>query len=601
MIPTPDMNRLLILALLFLSSCSLFKQASLAPDPRTDSLILQGKQDLRQGEYMDAWDSFEVAREREFNRSTTAATYLAGLAAYHLSYDDIAEARFGEIIKEFPKSKYVDDARYHLALIQLRKGGSLQHEFSGLDELLLLAQNARDSRLKSMALDSWRSHLFKYSDRDLLETYSRTAPSAYQAYVMEALIYRILDQDGPMVAQTRLNSFTEDGGRPTQWLLDIFPDDSPVVLSKDPRWENPSLLKLALVLPFQMNQLAYPSYLQEIPSNQIRPLEFYEGFSFAVDEFQASSNKRVYVDVIDSRRDTVRTAQLFSRLDSIGIQCIVGDIYNAQSRVLSRWAESRGVPQIVPLSPSPDLIEQKRNTFLANPIAQTHGKAMAKYAFDRLGLRHMYIFTDGSPSTQELLSGFRREFIIKGGTIDTLLFSQNFEEVAVKQIPDLARSIPGDAFQAGIYLPIMGNEEAASLILNILLQQGKQLPVLGSPHFRSSYTSISNDIKSSFDLIFSTSYLTDPQDPLYTNFYQKYLREYGLPPSEYAIQGYDLGRYILQQLNLYNPASGMDFSSFLKAAPVFSTIHLPYWFTSSQSNQAVNLGQFSEVGIIKLR
>lgn len=595
------MNRLLFISLLFFSSCSLFKQATLAPDPRTDSLILEGKQSLRQGEYMDAWDSFEVAREREFNRSTTAATYLAGLSAYELSYDDIAEARFGEIIKDFPRSKYVDDARYHHALIQLRKGGSIQNEFSGLDELLDLAQHARDSRLKSMALDSWRNHLFRYADRDLLETYTRTAPSSYQPYIMEALIYRILNQDGPLVAQTRLNAFKDEGGKLTQWLLESFPADQPTVISKDPRWEEESVLKLALILPFQLNQLAYPSYLQEIPQNQVRPLEFYEGFSFAVSEFQAMSNKRVFVDVIDSRRDTVRTSQLFSRLDSLGIQCVVGDIYNAQSRVLSRWAESRGVPQIVPLSPSPDLVAEKKNTFLANPIAQTHGKAMAKYAFDRLGLRHMYIFTDGSSSTQELLSGFRREFIIKGGTIDTLLFSRNFEEVAVKQIPDLARSIPAEDFQTGIYLPIMGNEEAASLILNILLQQGKQLPVLASPHFRSTYSSISNEIKSSFDLIFSTSYLTDQQEPAYKNFYQSYLREYGLPPSEYAIQGYDLGQYILQQLNVYNPSSGMDFSSYLKVAPPFQTIHLPYQFSASQSNQAVNLGQFSDMGIIRLK
>lgn len=594
------MNRLLIISLLFLSSCSLFKQASLAPDSRSDALILEGKQALRQGDFMDAWDSFEIAREREFNRSTTAATYLAGLAAYELSYDDIAESRFGEIINEYPRSKYVDDAQYHLALIQLRKGGSLRHEFAGLDALLDLAQGARDSRLKSMALDSWRNHLFRFADRDLLETYSRTAPSSHREYVMEALVYRILDQDGPIVAQTRLNAYKDAGGRITPWLQDLFPDDQPVTLTADPRWEEPNLLKLALVLPFQMNQIAYPSYLQEIPQNQIRPLEFYEGFSIAVNEFQNRSNKRVFIDVIDSRRDTFRTSQLFSRLDSLGIQCVVGDIYNSQSRVLSRWAESRGVPQLVPLSPSPDLIAGKRNTFLANPIAQTHGKAMAEYAFDRLGLRHMYIFTDGSFSTQELLSGFRREFTIKGGTIDTLLFSQNFNEVAVKQIPDLARSIPVDAFQTGIYLPIMGNEEAASLILNILLQQGKQLPVLGSPHFRNNYSSISIDMKSSFELIFSTSYLADQQDPVFRKFYQTYLIEYGLPPSEYAVQGYDLGKYILKQLSMYNPASGIDFSSYLKLAPPFSTIHLPYQFSAAQSNQAVNLGQFTEMGIIRL-
>lgn len=599
------MIRFWLASLLLLTSCSLFKQANLGPDPRTDALILEGKQNLRRGNVMEAWDSFEIAREREFNRSSTAATYLAGYAAFKLGYDEIAESRFQEIIRDFPKSRYTDDAEYHLALILLRKGGALAHEFEGLDRLVGLASNARDSRMKSMALAEWRSFLFEFADRDVLETYSRTSPDAYKHYVMEALAYKILQQDGPSVASMRLEAYYQEGGRSTEFLDSFMASaglvDQPAPPNKNPRWADPNLLRIALVLPFQINQVGYPAYLSEIPQNQVRPLEYYEGFQMALREFQANSSKKVFVKVLDSERDTFRTKRILRELDSLGIQAVIGDIYNTQSRIISEWAEQRQVAQVVPLSPSSDLVNQKMHTFLANPTAFTHGQKMADYAFQQLGLRHTYIFTDGTTTTQELLRGYQQAFIGLGGTVDTLLFSRFYESIAVEQIPDLVDQIPEQDFQAGIYIPLMGNEEASSLILNLLLQQGKQLPLLGSPHFRNNYTSIPSSTKSSFELIFSTSYLVESTAPGVQTLYRRYLQEYGFPPSEHVIQGYDMGTYLLHQMNRYSPAMGMSFSDFLRLAPKVNTLHLPFQFAAEQSNQVVNLGQYTELGIIKIQ
>ncbi|MDP5172644.1 MAG: ABC transporter substrate-binding protein [Bacteroidia bacterium] len=597
------MNRLFILLLLLpLLSCNLLKQATLATDPRTDALILEGKQAMRSGNYMDAWDAFEIAREREFNRSSTVAIYLAGFSAYKLGYDDIAKSRFSTIVTEFPKSRYVEDANYHMALLALKKKSAPKAQFAALSQLLDLQSEARDPNLKDLALAKWRSYLFDTADRDLLDVYVGTVPALYQAYVMEALVYRILEEDGPLVAKLRLDNYKQDGGKMTTWLNSLFPNTLPPKVVADPRWKDPNLIKIGLVLPFQLDQRGMaPAYLQEIPESMVRPLEFYEGFRMAVDEYQASGNKRVFLSVIDSRRDTIRTRQLYSKLDSQGIQVLVGDVYNAQSRVLSEWAESRKVPQIVPLSPSEELVENKRYTFLANPTAMTHGASMAEYAFESMGLRHMYIFTDNTSATQELLQGFRTRFQAKGGTIDTLLFSQNFDDVALSQIPKLARSIPANTPNTGVYIPIMGNEEASSLILNILQNQGKNLPVLGSPHFRSNYPSITSDTKANFNLIFSTSYLIEAEDEAYASFYQKYLKTYYFPPSEFAVQGYDIGKYVLKQLSSYNPSLGMDLASFLRVSPGIESLHLPYQFRSQQSNQQVNLGQYTEMGILKLK
>ncbi len=595
------MNRFLIFFLLLpLASCNLFRQVPPPSNPQTEALLIKGKQFLQKEDYLNAWDAFEMAREQEFNRSTTAAIYLAGLSAYRLTYMEIAAARFSQVLQEYPRSKYAEDAKYHLALIQLSKPKDLTQEFAALNQLITLYDNARDPRLKQLALASWRNHLFAVSDRDVLESYLRNAPDAQQGLVMEALLYQVYTQDGPQVALARLKTYREEGGKVTPWTDALLPLNTPALVVADPRWKDPNLLKIALVLPFQLDQAGYPGSLSSIPSALVRPLEFYEGFQMAVDEFQTQSPKRVYLSVIDSRRDTFQIRRLFSKLDSLGIQFLVGDIYNAQSRVLSDWSESRRVPQLIPLSPSEELITDKRNTFLANPTARTHGARMAEYAYDKLGLRRIFAFTDGSESTEELLDGFQKTFLSRGGSIDTLAFSQNYQELAVKEIPKLARSIPDQGRNVGVYIPVMGNEEASSLILNILLQQGKRVPVLGSPHFRSSYNSIPSETKANFNLIFSTSYLIDTEDPQYQQFYQKYLTQFSFPPSENAIQGYDTGKYVLRQLSAYSPDLGFELSAYLRASGAVPSLHIPYRFQSTQSNQLVNLGQYTDLGVIRL-
>ncbi len=600
------MNRTLPwLLLLLLSGCFALRSVTLESDPRTDALLMEGKQALRNEDYMTAWDAFEMAREREFNRSTTAATYLAGLAAYHLGYDDIAQTRFLAIIREYPRSRYLEDAQYHLALVTLRQPGRPQATFEALGALLSLQQTARDPGIKPLAMAAWKQYLFDKADRDMLDVYTSSAPDRYQAQVMEALIYKILQEDGPVVARHRLSSYREQGGEMTDWLKKLMPVSGsggavqPVV-TVDPRWKDPSTIRVALVLPFQLDQIPYPAGLNEIPGQMTRPLEFYEGFRMAVEEFQAQSSKRVYVNVIDSRRDTFLVRRLFKKLDSLGVQAVVGDVYNPQSRVLSDWAETRRVPQLVPFSPTGELVQERSHTFLANPTASTHGARMAEYAFDRMGLRRMFVFSDGSEATRELMQGFKATFQSRGGRVDSLLFSPDYAGSAVKQIPALVRSIPANSPNTGIYLPIMGNEEASSLILNILQQQGKKFPVLGSPHFWSNYPTISAETKAAFNLIFTTSYYLNPDDPAYQQFYQRYLRQYSFPPSEDVVQGYDTGKYLLRQLAAYSPSLGMDLSTFLRVSPVVAGLHLPYQFRSAQSNQRVNLGKYTDDGVIRL-
>ncbi|WNJ20056.1 ABC transporter substrate-binding protein [Pontibacter sp. G13] len=582
---------LLLLAVGMLSGCDLFRQAGGLPvDARSQELIDRGERYLTSGQYVEAMDAFEMASERDFNRHTTAAIYLSGLAAYYAGYMDIAESRFNVILDEYPKSKYVPDAQYHMALMALSsRQPAIRQE--GAMSLIMLSKTGPNGRFKDDADTQVRKFLFEDASIDQLQEMYVSATSFQKTPIMEALGYKLIGAGEIQRAQEAYRAYIDLGGEKTEYLEQMFPEE----MEETPKLVEPNILKVAMFLPLHEYQPGL-SYQRELPEESVRGLEFYEGFRIAAEQFSAKSKKKVFIRVFDTRRDTNQTRMWVNQLDSLGPEVVVGAVYNSQSSIISEWSETRGVPQVVPISVTDALVEGRQHVFLAHPTGATHGLRMAEYARNSLGLDRVYVFTDGKSSTAQLAYGFIQRFKELGGRIDTMRLSQNYE-IAVEQIPEMVEEIYDDFDSVGVYIPLMGNEEAAGLILNVLKQQDKQVYVMGSPHFRSRYNTLSRDTKESYNLLFSSSHMNNEAAPAYRYLYETYQRTYTLPPSDNVIQGYDLGMYLLTQLDRYNPRLNVPFSTYLRSAPRFSSIHLPYRFYSQQSNQEVNIGRYTPTGV----
>ena len=589
---------LLLASLSLWSGCFLLRQTTGVPiDTRAETLIDEGKRLMQAGKYADALDAFEMARDREFHRATTASLYLAGLAAYKAGYDDVALQRFEILARLYPRSRYLEEAQYHEGLIGLRNW-RLEARFEGLDALIRLMDEGMSPRLREDALAQARLTLFQDLKLQEVQTYYSRPETRHPELVLEALAYRLAQEGRGADAKELWRAYQARGGKATPFLEQLFKEAGQPA-PKPTRFE-PDIIRIALVLPVFAQQAAYSSY-DEIPAGSLRGLEFYEGFRMAVAEQEAlPGQKDVYLHVFDSKRDTNVVRGLFPVLDSIQPQLIVGDIYNAESRVLSDWARAHQVPQVVPISPSEELIEGEQYVFLAHPSAETHGRRMAEYAWYQLALQHVCVFSDRSAGTEPLAQGFIQAFHDLGGTLDTFYLSSNYGDAAIDQIPDLVDDVPSRRPNTGVYIPLMSNEESAGLIVNLLKQRGKEVVVMGSPHFRSRYNTIDRDTKESFGLLFSTSHMVDAEEPVYQLLYQQYLEKYGLPPSDNVIQGYDLGRYLLHMLNGYDPAIGASLDTYLRVAPAYEGLHLNYRFRSQQSNQQVNIGQYTPEGIIQV-
>lgn len=350
------------------------------------------------------------------------------------------------------------------------------------------------------------------------------------------------------------------------------------------------MIKIAIMLPFFAEEQEVSDTLLEIPARSKVALELYEGFETALKENEEFLTKSYYIKVLDTRRDIATVESQLSELANFKPDLVIGEIYNRQTRIISDWAEKNGVVQIVPLSPTHSLIEGKNNVFLLNPSTFTHGKKMAEYAFRDLGLRNMLIFSDGKAATYELAKSFEEQFSIMGGFPKTITIDSVFDK-AQAQINAAKNEM---ATAQGVYIPI-NNEEIMGLFLAIIDMQRWKLKVMTLPEIMY-FDRIDLDLKERLKIYFSNTYNPDEESEPFLNYLQQHVLEITAPPSTFQIQGYDMGTYLLQVLEQYEPEKHTLVETLEDFLPV-STLHSDVYFEREHDNQAVKIMQMTEQGI----
>ncbi|MEM7370668.1 MAG: ABC transporter substrate-binding protein [Bacteroidota bacterium] len=583
---------------LLLCGSILFAQPLPPEDPEAIQWLQKGKMHLEDKAYDLALRSFEQALNRPEHQASSAALYLTGLAHYYLEDWEAAIDRFGLLARQFPDSRYLPDALYHRSLLLIQANQS-KRQRRGVNDLLYLSRHP-DSSLAYQALQAVRKFMFQDMEYSLLRQMSRKADDEHRLLFLQARCYRLVEDNSRSLALLLYEDYLNDG----------YPSDAFITRLLDERqrikYTENEIVKVALFLPLHLapNTYAFPDSfgadsLPPIPRKSRLALDFYEGFQLAAQQYLPYANKRFFIQVFDTQRDSLITERSLYQLDSLRPDLVVGEIYNNQSEVLAQWCERNATPLIIPLSPTSSLTSNRSFVFLAHPSAGGHGHYMAQYARNQLRLNRTVVWTDQRAQSEQLANAFLATFDTLGGEVIRIPVDSVFDDTARMDISDVIRSLRYQKID-GVYLPIQGNQEVAGFILSQMQMQGLEVKVMGGPHWYQRYKNIDRQLKDYYQVMFSTSFMPDKQDPEYSAFFTEYLKAYQYPPNTYNIHGYDLGMFLLQTLDSYNYFLGKSLSGFLRESPSYQGIHISYHFQDHQQNQFVNIGGYKDGRMIKI-
>jgi len=263
----------------------------------------------------------------------------------------------------------------------------------------------------------------------------------------------------------------------------------------------------------------------------------HKGTQMAVDEWNAKGGilgKPVELITLDNQSKPEEARLTALRLiNEDKVVALLGEVASSRSLAVAPEAQRYGVPMVSPASTNPAVTETGDYIFRACFIDPFQGSAMAKFAYQDLGLKKGAVLFDvKNDYSVGLKTFFIQKFKELGGEIVVETSYAEKDPEFRAQLTQIRDAGPEFVFVPGYY-----NE--FGLIARQAKELGLNVPMLGGDGWDSAKTvEIGGDAVEGH--YFSNHYAADDPDPKVQGFIAKFKAKYGgETPDAMAVLGYD--------------------------------------------------------------
>ena len=313
----------------------------------------------------------------------------------------------------------------------------------------------------------------------------------------------------------------------------------------------------------------------------------FNGIRIAIDEHNAAHGSLVPVRMIfrDSQGTPPGARQAFSELHDQGANVVIGPLFSEEANAAAAVADAEGIVMVAPMATDESVSAGRTHVFQVNPTWTMRGRAMARFAHERYGIRTTGIVAQlGDSFGERMAEGFQDEAMRLG--IDVPFYVLLNSGANWNGVADSVGAARIDSVEA-LYLPIATGNAAqlASSALTSLANAGTSLRVLGNVEW-SDVTA--RDLATRFDATYNSDFYVMPDDPVAEEFAEKYRELAGdVPRGEIvrlAYTGYDVARFLLARLT---EDTDMPLHERLLYAPRFQGLGVRIHFEGSNVNTAL--------------
>lgn len=253
---------------------------------------------------------------------------------------------------------------------------------------------------------------------------------------------------------------------------------------------------------------------------------------------------RVITEDDQSKPEEAKTAVL-KLIKQNKVIALIGEVASSRSLAAAPEAQKAKIPMVSPASTNPQVTQIGDYIFRACFVDSFQGEGMARFAYEKLGLKKVAILKDiKNDYSVGLADFFEKTFRSLGGEITSV---QSYSEGDIEFRAQLT-SIKGTAPQ-GIFIP--GYYTEVGLIARQAKEMGLSVPLMGGDGWDSPKT-IEIGGASVEGSYYSTHYSSDDPSPKIQEFIAKYKARYGSMPDAMAVLGYDAANMIYDAIKRVN-------------------------------------------------
>jgi ABC-type branched-subunit amino acid transport system substrate-binding protein len=437
---------------------------------RAEAIFQAGIAAFSKGDYGAALENFDrILDGGDITQRTTAAYIMSGKAMIELGQHREAIRRLQRFIDRFPYSLYQDDAYYTIGVAYLR---DRRYE----DALYMFLRTAEYTERSALLGDA-----YAYASRIISEhlppeevnaIYEKERGDFARGYLALEIARQFIERGNIGNARNLLEDAIRD-----HWRHPLIGEMRSLLDTIDKGIS----LKIGVILPL----------FEEQRNNPARSLgiELLQGIRFAVDEHNAQSEIKLYMDIRDSRRQPSIAARHAQELVSDGeVVAILGPVFSDEAFATAGIANARGVPIITPTATANHIADIGRYVFQTNPDYRTRGRAMARYAVEHLGYSSLAVLSPVDSHGMDIAEGFIEEVNALGGAYIVVSewyrtgetnMSQQFYNIRSRGLQDslhLYISFSGDVKQDDIMK--LASQGIGLAVLDSLMERESAVPVI---------------------------------------------------------------------------------------------------------------------------
>lgn len=318
-------------------------------------------------------------------------------------------------------------------------------------------------------------------------------------------------------------------------------------------------IKAAVLLPF----MAGSSTNQD---EQLRMVEYYEGFLMAVDSLKKQG---VSIDLYtyDTKGKTATTNNILAKKEMKEMDIIFGPANTQDMDALATFADKNNIRLVVPFAPKVDEVFKNPHIYQVNTPQSYLYSEVYEHFTRKFGDCNVIFLnaSNGDREKDDFIKGLKTELRNDGISYRDFTVTGNFYELTTVM----------DTLKNNVFIPTSGKSTALVKILPQLTQIRREMPhynmnLFGYPEWQT-YT---NDYLASFyeiDTYFYSSFYTNNLFPAAVNFTHSYRRWYSKDMAniypKYGMLGYDTGYFFLKGLSKYGNKMEENLSS-IQVTPI---------------------------------
>jgi len=553
---------------IFLFTCSFLVSAQSSDELK--KLFESAIKDFKNSKFTSSLSSFnKIVNEYQTNTKTTLALLFIGKINLELKNYSVAEENLLRLLREFPQSKYSEEAEITLSKVYLDQKEYTKSFWSLCSVISSSEKSETNIFARGKAEDIALNYL---SALEVKTIYDSTKLSSIKPFLLLVSGKIHLRRTNDKLAQ---ETFTQ--------LIRLYPNSSEMK-------EAQKLYEAALLTNKNADQSDVVGVILPLSSNlsSAAASEILEGIKFALSEYNEGREKKIGILIRDSELSRSKMEEIHDEFKDVEhLKCIIGPIFSSEVKDALDVFNDINTPIISPTATDDYLTETNDNFFQANPSFITRGRLLAQYIYYVGNKRKIAVLNAIDGYSPILSSSFTQEFEKLGGRI-VLRESYKSGSLDLKeQIKKLSESLN---LCEGIYIPLADRSDIP-VIVSFLSQINLNIPVYGDQDWMST-----SDLESaSFldnNLIFCSDYFLKFSDEDYQIFSKNFYSKINLDVNRNILYGYDTMKYLLTIMR--NSFSGGDALKQKMISGISSVgFHNNICFDSNRINRYMNIVRYS--------